>query len=179
MIDAAKKWVGYLEHQTNEQLGIFTANAGKGGCTIFALIIYRHYKRLNFSGLPWCATFVHGVFLDAYGAARARELVGKPHPGTRVLARYFRNKGRLMPREYIPSEGDIIFLHNGNRRIGHCGIVEKVENGMVYTIEGNTTDPTGFFSPNQGGAVAARTRKLTDPAILHYGQILLKEKCNE
>lgn len=179
MIDAAKKWVGYLEHQTNELLGFFTANAGKGGCTIFALIVVSHYKWLNFSGLPWCATFVHGVFLDAYGAMTARELVGRPHPGTRVLARHFRRKGRLMSPEYMPSEGDIIFLHNGDGKIGHCGIVEKVEDGVVISIEGNTTDPTGYFKPHQGGAVAVRKRKLTDPAILYYGQILLKEKCNE
>ena len=171
MIKTAKKWVGYLEHQTNEQLGYYTENIGKGGCTIFSIIIARHYRWRNFSGLPWCATFVHAVFIEAIGEKRARELLGKPWPGTRVLARRFKRSGRLMDKDYIPSPGDLIFLHNGDGRISHCGIVEKVEDGTVTSIEGNTVDPTGRFEPHRGGAVAVRSRKLTDPAIVAYGRI--------
>lgn len=170
MIETAKKWIGYLEHQTNDLLGFYTENIGKGGCTIFSMIIARTYPKLNFSGLPWCATFVHAVFIEAYGKEKARELLGKPCPGTRVLARRFRRRGLLMDREYIPTAGDLIFLHNGDGRISHCGIVEKVEDGTVISIEGNTTDPTGHFEPHQGGAVAVRTRNLNDPAIVAWGK---------
>lgn len=171
MIKTAKKWVGYLEHQSNEQLGFYTENVGKGGCTIFSMIIARHYRWRNFSGLPWCATFLHAVFIEALGETRARELLGKPHPGTRVLARRMRRRGCLMDRDYIPSPGDLIFLHNGDGQISHCGIVEKVEDDTVTSIEGNTVDPTGQFEPHRGGAVAVRTRELTDPAIVAYGRI--------
>ena len=50
-------------------------------------------------------------------------------------------------KDYIPKEGDIIFfdwkekdtwIRNGIAV--HVGIVEKVESGIVYTIEGNVDD---------------------------------------
>lgn len=171
MIHQAKKWLGYLEHENNDFLGVFTANAGKGGCTIFSAIIQKHYRFRNFSKLPWCAVFVHSVFIEALGKKEAAKLLGIPHPGSRVLARRLRRKGRLMGRDYIPNPGDLIFTHNGNGRISHCGIVEKVDGAYIVSIEGNTKDPTGVFGEYQGGAVASRIRKMDDPAILNYGMI--------
>ena len=108
MRNVAKAWVGYLEHATNDLLGVFTANIGKGGYTIFSVIIQRYYRWRNFSGLAWCATFVHAVCLEAYGVDKARKLVGKPHPGTRVLARRLKRQGRLKGREYTPQPNDLV-----------------------------------------------------------------------
>lgn len=171
MVREAKKWIGYLEHKNNEQLNLYTANVGKGGCTIFSWIICRYYPRLNFSGLPWCVVFVYAVCIEAMGKEKSRKLLGKPCAGTRLLARRMKRKGLLRNTDYIPSEGDLIFLHNGNGRISHCGIVEKVEENTVVTIEGNTTDPTGYFKESQGGAVSVRRRKLKDSAIICYASI--------
>lgn len=167
----ARKYTGYLEHRSNDLLGIFTANTGKGGCTIFAATIQKHYRFRNFSGLPWCAAFVHAACIEARGKEQARKLLGKPHPGTRVMARRLRRKGRLMGSDYIPRPGDLIFLHNGDGRISHCGIVDRLEGENVISIEGNTVDPSGTFPPEKGGAVAVRTRKKTHPAIVAYGRI--------
>ena len=44
----AQKWVGYLEHQDHDLIGVYTANPGKGGYTIFSDIIRRHYPRRDF-----------------------------------------------------------------------------------------------------------------------------------
>ena len=126
-------------------------------------------------GLPWCATFVHAVCLDAYGKKKARKLLGKPWPGTRVLARRMKRRGDYMEKGYIPEPGDIIFLHNGDGRISHCGIVERCENGMVTSIEGNTVDPSGTFEITQGGAVAVQTRSLHDAKIVGYGRLWLND----
>ena len=49
----------------------------------------------------------------------------------------------IKEKGYIPREGDIIFFDwevDGN--VNHVGIVEKVENGKVYTVEGNSTNDT-------------------------------------
>lgn len=174
MMEAVRKWAGYLEHQTNDLLGVFTANVGKGYCTIFAAIIQRHYRWRNFSGVPWCAVFLHAVFLEMYGKETARRLLGKPHPGTRVLARRMRRRKCLMPPDYTPRPGDIIFLQNGDGRISHCGIVIEVYGYTVMTIEGNTVDPSGHFAPEQGGAVAIRERLFSDRAIMNYAKIEVK-----
>ena len=168
IVETAQKYVGYLEHLDSDLLGLFRSNTGKGGCTIFAYLINRAYRWRNFSGLPWCATFVHAVFIEALGKKKARMLLGKPHPGTRVLYRRFKRRGKLTRQ---PNEGDIIFLTNGSVEVNHCGIVVCVEDDRIITIEGNTTDPTGVFEKHEGGAVAQRVRRITDPAIICYGGI--------
>ena len=52
---------------------------------------------------------------------------------------WYRERGLLkFPKEYTPKVADIIFFDwNNNGVIDHVGFVEKVENGYVYTIEGN------------------------------------------
>ena len=140
--------------------------AGKGGFTIFAQIIGVNYRWRNFMGLPWCATFLHAVFIEALGKKEARELLGKPHPGTRVLWRRMKRKNRLTDE---PSAGCVVFLTN-DRKVDHCGIVISVNNDTITTVEGNTTDLSGVFEKHEGGAVAQRVRKLTDPAIICYGR---------
>lgn len=173
IINEARKWIGYLEHQNTDLLGVYTTNVGKGGCTIFAEIIVKYYRWRNFMHMPWCATFIHAVFLEAVGKDVARKLLGKPHPGTRVMSRRFSRKGMLHTHGYIPSRGDIIFLTNGDGLISHCGIVERVDEDVVYSIEGNTIDMSknSVFEPEQGGAVVERVRKLNDKSIVAYGEV--------
>lgn len=174
MINEARKWIGYLEHQSEDLLGVYTANVGKGGCTIFSHIIRKYYRWRNFSGLPWCAVFLHAIFIEALGKDNACILLGKPHPGTRVLARRMKRKKCLMKKDYHPNSGDIIFLHNGDGRISHCGIVVGTDDSKVISIEGNTIDTSGVFDKTVGGAVAVRERQLDSPAIVGYGMVLVK-----
>lgn len=171
MKNTAKAWVGYLEHATPDLIGVFTANPGKGGYTIFSFIIQRYYRWRNFNGLAWCATFVHAVCLEAYGKEKARKLVGKPHPGTRVLARRMKRAGRLRDKSYTPKPNDLIFLQNGDGRISHCGIVDHVDGDVIVSIEGNTHDPGGRFDHEDGGAVAINRRESNHRAIMAYGQM--------
>ena len=173
MRNTAKAWIGYLEHASNELLGVYTGNAGKGGYTIFSTIIQKYYPWRNFSKLAWCTTFVHAVCLEAYGKDKAKKLLGKPHPGSRVLARRLKRWGRLKGRDYIPKPNDLIFLQNGDGRISHCGIVDHVEGDVVVSIEGNTHDPTGRLAYEDGGAVAVRHRELSHRAIMAFGQMTL------
>lgn len=54
---------------------------------------------------------------------------------------WFKAKGAWQDRYYTPSPGDVIFFDWENDGISdHVGIVEKVEENMVYTIEGNVLD---------------------------------------
>lgn len=72
---------------------------------------------------------------------------------------WFKSKQRWQERNAIPTPGSIIFFdwpdENGNRDgvSNHVGIVEKCENGIVFTIEGNSGDkckqnsyPVGYAS---------------------------------
>ena len=54
---------------------------------------------------------------------------------------WFKDKGAWQGRYYTPSPGDVIFFDWENDGISdHVGIVEKVEDNMVCTIEGNVLD---------------------------------------
>ncbi len=57
---------------------------------------------------------------------------------------WFKERGLWEDNGYTPSPGDIIFFdwdYDGQDGLpDHVGIVEKVENGRIYTIEGNSND---------------------------------------
>ena len=54
---------------------------------------------------------------------------------------WFKGNGQWQDKNYEPSAGTIIFFDwDGDGTIDHVGIVEKCENGVVYTVEGNSGD---------------------------------------
>ena len=62
-----------------------------------------------------------------------------------TAVRWFQDNGAWQGRDYTPAPGDVIFFDwlQDERRDGtadHVGIVESVESGMVYTVEGNVGD---------------------------------------
>ena len=69
---------------------------------------------------------------------------------------WFQERGLWQDNSYEPRPGDIIFFDwdDGGQdgESDHVGIVEKVENGRVYTVEGNSGDsvrqnsyPIGYY----------------------------------
>lgn len=53
---------------------------------------------------------------------------------------WFKEHNLWKETDYIPKSGDIIFFDwEQDNHSDHVGIVERVENDIVYTIEGNTT----------------------------------------
>lgn len=62
-------------------------------------------------------------------------------------------------KKYTPNSGDLIFFDcEQNGGVDHVGVVEKVKNGKVYTIEGNSSDE-----------VKAKNYSLTNKSIYGYG----------
>ena len=61
---------------------------------------------------------------------------------------WFKDRGLWQDNSYEPRPGDIIYFDWDNKGSSgpqdgladHVGIVEKVENGLVYTVEGNSGD---------------------------------------
>lgn len=54
---------------------------------------------------------------------------------------WFKGKGQWQDKNYEPQAGGLIFFDWGSDgSIDHVGIVEKCENGTVYTVEGNSGD---------------------------------------
>ena len=110
------------------------------------------------SRVEWCACFVSWCFnecgyLDTGTAPKFAGCVGG--------VEWFRSHGQWADNTIEPSPGMIVFFDwndpNGasgpqDGEADHVGIVEKCENGIVYTIEGNSGDacrqnqyPVGYY----------------------------------
>ncbi len=106
--------------------------------------------------VEWCACFVSWCanqcgYIDAGTIPK--------FSGCQWGVSWFKQHGRWINNRITPTPGMIIFFDwDGNGMSDHTGIVEKVENGRVYTIEGNTED-----------SCRERSYPLGDYEILGYG----------
>ncbi len=88
--------------------------------------------------VEWCAMFVSWC-ADQCGYLDA-EVLPKME-GVLPFIDWFRGRDQWQGRDYEPIPGDIIFFdYEGDGLADHVGIVEKVDDSFVYTIEGNTDD---------------------------------------
>ena len=111
------------------------------------------------SRVEWCACFVSWC-ADQCGYIDSG-LIPK-FAGCIDGANWFKSNNRWNDRNYEPKAGDIIFFDwEGDGTTDHVGIVEKCENGTVYTVEGNSGDsvrqnsyPVGYYEILGYGAPA-------------------------
>ena len=106
------------------------------------------------SRVEWCACFVSWCanecgYIDAGVIPKFAACASQGVP-------WFKERGLWQDNSYEPRPGDIIFFDwdDGGQdgSSDHVGIVEKVENGRVYTVEGNSGDsvrqnsyPVGYY----------------------------------
>lgn len=61
--------------------------------------------------------------------------------GVLPLIDWFRERDQWQYRDYVPNPGDLIFYDwESDGIVDHVGIVERIENDIVYSIEGNAGD---------------------------------------
>ena len=108
------------------------------------------------SRVEWCACFVSWC-ADQCGYIESG-LIPK-FSGCIDGSNWFKSNGQWADRNYEPKAGDIIFFDwEGDGSTDHVGIVEKYENGTVYTVEGNS-----------GDACRTRTYSVGSSVIYGYG----------
>ena len=92
------------------------------------------------SRVEWCAIFVSWVSNEAGYIEKG---VIPKFSGCSTGVNWFKAMGQWQQKGYVPKEGDIIFFDwEVDGQVNHVGIVEKVENNIIYTIEGNSTNDT-------------------------------------
>lgn len=116
----------------------------------------KYWKWYGFkSRVSWCACFL------SWCANESGDL-DKTIPkfaGVSDGMTWFKDHDKWKGKNYTPSAGDIIFFDwDNDNDPDHVGIVEKVENGKVYTIEGNSSDE-----------VKAKSYSLDYKCIFGYG----------
>ena len=94
----------------------------------------------NVQNQPWCDVFVDAGFIEGFGLALASRLTYQPVGAFSALcsqsAQYYRDNGAWVQK---PEPGDQIFFKVSGG-INHTGIVGAVSGGVVYTVEGNSSD---------------------------------------
>mgnify|MGYP000155352319 FL=1 len=98
-----------------------------------------YWSWYGFEGrVEWCACFVSWC-ADQCGYIESG-IIPK-FAGCVDGANWFEGNGQWQDRNYEPQAGNIIFFDwEGDGETDHVGIVEKCENGVVYTVEGNSGD---------------------------------------
>lgn len=167
VLEIAEAEVGYLEKKSNSQLYDKTANAGSANYTKYGKEMHDVYPSVMDFPAAWCDAFVDWCFYKAYGVTTAKSLIGGNFDDYTVAsAQMYKNKNAWYTSN--PKIGDQIFFKNSTR-ICHTGLVYKVDNTYVYTIEGNTSSGDNTVIAN-GGGVFKKKYKLNYSSIAGYGR---------
>lgn len=113
----------------------------------------------GFNGrVEWCACFVSWC-ADQCGLIESGAV--PKFASCPAGVEWFRSNGKWKDNSYSPAAGTIIFFDWDRDGVSdHVGIVEKCENGRVYTVEGNS-----------GDAVRQEIYLESSASILGYGKI--------
>lgn len=171
LLATAKAELGYLEKASNAYLDDKIKNAGSANYTKYA----RDLDRIKFfntakQGTPWCSVFVSWCFVKSFDVNAAKKALYQPvksaAAGCGSAANYYKQNGAW---ETTPQPGDqIFFFDKALKTLVHTGIVSKVTNTLVYTIEGNTNSTSGVV--DNGGAVAEKSYSRKYNRIAGYGR---------
>lgn len=155
IINLATEQIGYKE--TPENITKYAAEIDKN---------WPDFYNTKKQGAAWCDIFVDWLFLHEFGEEKALHMLCQPKKsagaGCKFSRQYYEREGQLFKD---PEPGDQIFfgpIANSN----HTGIVTKVEDGRVYTVEGNS-----------GNAVKAHSYALTNTKINGYGRPRWTAEC--
>ena len=170
--------VGYVEG-TNEQ-GFGGTQGGGGNYTEYT---YNMGKVGSYS-YAWCAAFVSWCLLQSgcttqnTQGAWCRNHEGDKNYIWREVGCYrWYNQlkrfgyGHAADGKYTPKSGDLVFFESSE----HIGIVRYAKDGMVYTIEGNTSK-SGFNA--EGGGVFCKSYKITGGQLRGFGALPYKVNNN-
>lgn len=171
VIAEARKWSGYLEKKsigTDAEMKNKTWNPGKNNYTWFWVWLKRN-GCLNLQGGAWCDGFVDFIHATVAGVSKAKKSLNGFSGYTPTSANNYKKAGRWINANGTPKPGDQIFFKN-SVRIYHTGIVTRVTNTTVYTIEGNTSSAPGVVE--NGGCVAEKSYSRNYSKIAGYGRPL-------
>lgn len=172
VLTTARSEIGYLEKATNAFLEDKTANAGYNNWNKFAAFLDDLDVVYNFpkNGYAWCDIFVDYCFIYTFGLTLGMAMLFQPEKGAGAGCTYSMGYYKKAGRFYTePQPGDqIFFSEDGGASSYHTGLVEKVESGRVYTIEGNTSSAAGVVA--NGGAVRDKSYSISYNKIAGYGR---------
>ena len=143
LIKIAEAEIGYHEKASNANLDSKTANSGKGNYTKYARDLHKAgYYNGNKQSFDWCDTFCDWLFYQLCGRNKDKAeyiecQTGNYGAGCGFSLKYYKAAGRF---DKNPKVGDQIFFKysDDDSTADHTGIVVRVTDSLIETIEGNT-----------------------------------------
>ena len=128
----------------------------------------------NINGIvPWCVFFCSWCM--EHSGYDIKEFQFPDSGNVGVWCDSLKKLGRFEVKEkYTPVQGDLIIFGYGPYNRTHIGLVSRVVDGYVYTIEGNTNTAKGTVvkgTYNGVNTCLMKCRKLNDSYIYGYGKV--------
>ena len=165
LVEIATAEIGYHEKVSNAYLDSKTANSGKGNYTKYSRDLHKAgYYNGNKQSFDWCDQFVDWCFYQLCGKNKDKAeylecQTGNLGAGCGFSLKYYKAAGRF---DKTPKVGDQIFfkynLNDTSYTADHTGIVVRVTDSLIDTIEGNS-----------GNEVKRKAYQRTDKTIIGYG----------
>jgi len=143
VIEVALSYVGYHEKASNKDLDSFTGNSGSANYTKFAKYLdsLGDFYNTPKNGYEWCEAFVDFCFITAYGRKTGQKMIYQPNKsagaGCVQSSGYYKANKAF---DKTPHVGDQIYFTYGSGEADHTGLVWKVTDSYVYTVEGNVSN---------------------------------------
>lgn len=163
LVAIAEAEIGYHEKASNAQLDSKTANSGNKNYQKYGRDLFKAgYYNGNKNGYDWCDQFVDWCFYQLCGKNKDKAeylecQTGKYGAGCGFSMGYYKAAGRF---DTTAKVGDQIFFKYSldDSTADHTGIVVRVTDSLIETIEGNT-----------GGEVKRKCYSIGNATILGYG----------
>ena len=163
LVAIAEAEIGYHEKATNSNLDSKTANSGNKNFTKYGRDLFNAgFFNGNKNGFDWCAQFPTWCVWKLTDEDRKKAesilcVAGTLSAGCGFALKYYKQAGRF---DNNPKVGDQIFFKytNDDSTADHTGIVVRVTDSLIETIEGNS-----------GNEVKRKAYQRTDKTIIGYG----------
>ena len=163
LVSIAEAEIGYHEKASNSSLDSKTANSGNKNFTKYGRDLFKAgFFNGNKKGFDWCAQFPTWCVWKLTGKNKKKTeyilcVGGDLSAGCGFALKYYKAVGRF---DKTPKVGDQIFFKysNDDSTADHTGIVVRVTDGLIETIEGNS-----------GNEVKRKAYQRTDKTIIGYG----------
>ena len=163
LIEIATAEIGYHEKASNANLDSKTANSGNKNFTKYGRDLFNAgFFNGNKNGFDWCAQFPTWCVWKLTGKNKKKTeyilcVGGDLSAGCGFALKYYKAAGRF---DKTPKVGDQIFFKytNDSSTADHTGIVVRVTDSLIETIEGNS-----------GNEVKRKCYQRTDKTIIGYG----------
>lgn len=165
LVKIAEAEIGYHEKASNSNLDSKTANSGNKNFTKYGRDLFNAgFFNGNKNGFDWCAQFPTWCVWKLTGENKNKTeyilcVGGDLSAGCGFALKYYKAAGRF---DKTPKVGDQIFfkynLNDTSYTADHTGIVVRVTDKLIETIEGNS-----------GNEVKRKAYQRTDKTIVGYG----------